>query len=53
VVFLQTYYVLSHDIHIVFFFFSVFIGSYYICIWITLLMYRDRFICCLLIVCIG
>jgi hypothetical protein len=43
--------VLSCDFHIVFFFF--FIGSYYIYIWIILLMYRDWFICCLLIVYIG
>jgi hypothetical protein len=53
VVFLQTYYVLSRDIHIVFFFFIGFYIYIYIYIWITLLMYRDMFICCLLIVYIG
>jgi membrane-anchored protein YejM (alkaline phosphatase superfamily) len=36
--------------HIVFF--LVFIGSYFIYIWITLLMYRDKFICCLLYNCL-
>jgi hypothetical protein len=36
--------------HVTFTLYFFFIGSYYIYIWITLLMYRDRFICCLLIV---
>jgi hypothetical protein len=34
-------------------YFFVFIGFDYIYIWITVLMYRDIFTCCLLIVYIG
>jgi hypothetical protein len=43
--------VLSRDFDIVFFF--VFIGFDYIYIWITVLIYRDVFTYCLLIVYIG